>query len=106
MTAESIVNLLLDEGRYGLTKIPTPGLSDQAKDMWAYNSYNIVDRETHEVVASDLHYLDAMELKRRLEAGESPDEEIITARAIGGLGGHFEQPSRARARDWPHISRV
>lgn len=105
MLAEQIVENLLEEGRFALIKTETPGLSDLAKDMWAYNSYGIKDRETGEIVANDIHYLDAIDLKRRLEAGEMPEEEIVTAQTIGGLGGHFDQPSRARARDAAHIYR-
>ena len=105
MIAERIVSLLLDEGRYGFTVTPSPGLNDTAKGMWAYKSYNVIDRETRQVVAHDLHYLDAIELKRKLEAGEGPEEKSITARTIGDYGGHFEHPSIARRRDAAHIYR-
>lgn len=103
--AEDIVRLLLDEGRFALTLVPTPGLSDLAKDMWAYNSYNIVDRESKQIVARDMHYLDAIALQRQLEAGEVPEEEQVTAATVGHSG-DFDQPSAARTRDAGHIYKI
>jgi len=85
MNAEQIVKTLLEEKKRFFVYEPDKERNSKTDAAWAYRPMSVLDRETivnrkYKVMATNLHYLDALELARQLNANpesvgtENPDD--------------------------------